>query len=101
MREMDEEIIFKPAAFKQRTGHDTKFREMTDEEAECLDGLWTRTTPEIDVNRPGYFARKGLVLGEVASDVAEYLRARAAVTHRPQAEIINELVREKLAAQAV
>jgi hypothetical protein len=75
-------------------------REMTDEEAEYLDDLWTRATPEIDVNRPGYFARKGLVLGEVAPDVAEYLRAQAAVTHRPQADIINELVREKIAASA-
>jgi hypothetical protein len=36
-------------------------REMTDEEAEYLDDLWTRTTPEIDMSRPGYFARKGLV----------------------------------------
>jgi hypothetical protein len=75
-------------------------REMTDEEAEYLDDLWTRTTPEIDVNRPGYFARKGLVLGSVAPDVAEYLRSQAAVTHCTQADIVNELVREKIAASA-
>jgi hypothetical protein len=41
-------------------------REMTDQEAEYLDELWTRTTPEIDMTRPGYFARKALVLGDVA-----------------------------------
>jgi hypothetical protein len=49
---------------------------------------------------PGYFARKGLVLGEAASDVAEYLRVQAAVTRRTQADIVNELVREKIAAMA-
>jgi hypothetical protein len=73
---------------------------MTDDEAEYLDDLWTRTTPEIDVNRPGYFAQKGLVLGKIAPDVAEYLRSQAAVTHRTQADIINELVREKITASA-
>jgi hypothetical protein len=73
---------------------------MTDEEAEYLDDLWTRTTPEIDAGRPGYFARKGLVLGKVAPDVAEYLRSQSAVTHRAQADIINDLVREKIAVSA-
>jgi hypothetical protein len=72
-------------------------REMTDEEAEYLDDLWTSATPEIDVSRPGYFARKGLVLGKVAPDVAEYLRSQSAVTHRTQADIVNDLVREKIA----
>jgi hypothetical protein len=39
-------------------------KEMTDEEAEYLDELWTRTTPEIDMTRPGYFARKQLALSD-------------------------------------
>jgi hypothetical protein len=32
--------------------------------------------------------------------VAEYLRTQAAVTHRAQADIVNDLVREKIAVSA-
>jgi hypothetical protein len=41
-----------------------------------------------------------IMLGEVAPDVARYLRDQAAVTCRAQAEIINELVRKEIAASA-
>jgi hypothetical protein len=27
---------------------------MTEEEADTLDDLWTKTTPEIDTSRPGF-----------------------------------------------
>jgi hypothetical protein len=74
-------------------------REMTDQEAEYLDELWTRTTPEIDMTRPGYFARKRLVLGDIAPDTASYLRAQAANTHKTQAQVVDDLVREKLEPQ--
>jgi hypothetical protein len=112
---MDEEFIFKPTAFRHgvaeadiRSAFDQilfdgtvagePMREMTVEEAEYLDDLWTRTTPEIDTSRPGYFARKGLVLGNVAPDVAEYLRTHAAAARKTQAEIVDELVRKEIAA---
>ena len=32
---------------------------MTDEEADALDELWTRTTPEIDTSKSGFLTRKG------------------------------------------
>jgi hypothetical protein len=32
---------------------------MTDGEADALDELWTRTTPEIDTSKPGFLTRKG------------------------------------------
>jgi hypothetical protein len=72
-------------------------KEMTDEEAEYLDELWTRTTPEIDMTRPGYFARKGLVWSDIDPDTAAYLRARAAATGQTQAQVVATLVREKIA----
>jgi DNA polymerase/3'-5' exonuclease PolX len=67
-------------------------KEMTDQEAEYLDDLWTRTTPEIDMSRPGYFARKKLAMGDVAP---------VAVARSPQAQVVAApLVREKIAAFA-
>jgi hypothetical protein len=75
-------------------------KEMTDEEAEYLDDLWTRTTPEIDPDKPGYFARKGLVLGYLEPDVIEYLRAEAAATGQTQAQVASTIIREKIAQSA-
>jgi hypothetical protein len=75
-------------------------REMTDKEAEYLDDLWTRTTPEIDPGKPGYFARKSLIMGNLDPDVAEYLRVQAAATGQTQAQIASSIIREKFAKGA-
>jgi hypothetical protein len=52
-------------------------KEMTDQEAEYWDDYYTKNTIMPDFTKPGYFARKGLVLGDVDSDTAAYLRAQA------------------------
>jgi len=52
---------------------------MTDEEADALDELWTRTTPEIDTGKPGFLTRK------------------SSVSHHSPSEIIGELVRKEMA----
>ncbi|MDR1470375.1 MAG: hypothetical protein LBT00_13915 [Spirochaetaceae bacterium] len=31
-------------------------KRMTEEEADALDELWTKTTPKIDMSRPGYYS---------------------------------------------
>ena len=71
---------------------------MTDEEADALDELWTRTTPEIDTDSPGFLSRRGFTMVSLDSVTAAYLQARSAVSHSSPSEIIGELVREKLAA---
>jgi hypothetical protein len=73
---------------------------MTDEEADALDELWTRTTPEIDTTRPGFMARNGFTMVSIDIVTATYLRARANATHTTPSEIIGDLVREKIAATA-
>ncbi|MDR3342172.1 MAG: hypothetical protein LBT14_05175 [Treponema sp.] len=50
-------------------------KEMTDQEAEYWDDYYTKNTIMPDPDKPGYFARKGLVLGSLDPDVIEYLRA--------------------------
>jgi len=74
--------------------------EMTDEEADALDELWTRTTPEIDTSKPGFLTRKGFTMVSLDPVAATYLQAKASVSHRSQSEIIGELVRKELAANA-
>ncbi|GHU27510.1 hypothetical protein FACS1894164_19620 [Spirochaetia bacterium] len=75
---------------------------MTDAECERLDKYYTENTFTPGPNllkqgiKPG-FAWKTLLLSELDQDVAEYLRSRAAATHKSQTELINDLVHEKLA----
>jgi hypothetical protein len=71
---------------------------MTEEEADALDELWTRTTPEIDMTKPGYYSTRMAHLVEVDDFTAVWLRARVDATRKTSAEIIGELVREKIAA---
>jgi len=73
---------------------------MTDEEAEALDELWTRTTPEIDTSKNGFLTRKGFTMVSIDSVTATYLQAKAAVSNCSPSEIISELVRKELAATA-
>jgi len=70
---------------------------MTEEEADRLDELWTKTTPEIDTSKPGYFTQHMAHLIEVDNVSAAYLRARADASHKTTTQIIGELVREKIA----
>jgi len=70
---------------------------MTDEEADILDELWTRTTPEIDTSKPGFLTRKGFTMISLDPVTVTYLQARAAVSNHTPSEIIGELIRKELA----
>ena len=71
---------------------------MTDEEADALDELWTRTTPEIDTSQPGFLTRKGFTMISLDPESEAYLQTKASATHRSPSEIIGELVRKEIAA---
>jgi hypothetical protein len=73
---------------------------MTDEEADALDELWTRTTPEIDTGKPGFLTRRGFSMVSLDPAAAAYLQARANATHHSPTEIIGEMVRREIAAAA-
>jgi len=73
---------------------------MTDAEAEALDELWTRTTPEIDTSKPGFLTRYGFTMVSLDPVTATYLQAKATVTHLSLSEIIGELVRKELSMDA-
>jgi hypothetical protein len=76
---------------------------MTDAECEHWDGYYTQNTFETGANlltrgvKPG-FARNTLLLSELDRDVAQYLSTRAETAQKSKAEVINDIVREKIAA---
>jgi hypothetical protein len=78
---------------------------MTDAECEYWDDYYTKNALRPGPNllkqglKPG-FAQNTLLLSELDRDVAEYLRTQAQTAHKSQAEVINALVREKLAVGA-
>ena len=71
---------------------------MTDEEAEALDKLVTQNPPKVSGDgKSGFFMKhKGNVV--ILDDVsATWLRVRSESTQKSPAELIGEMVREKMA----
>jgi hypothetical protein len=74
---------------------------MTDEEADALDELWTRTTPKISGDgKNGFFMKHKDHIIIVDDLSAAYLRARADASRKTPGEIIGDLIREKITATA-
>jgi hypothetical protein len=71
---------------------------MTEEEADALDELWTKTTPAIDTGKPGYFSQNMAHLVEVDELTSAYIRAKVDSTRQTPAQIIGALVRKELAS---
>jgi len=75
--------------------------EMTDEEAEYWDDLFTKNPPKADPNRKGgYFTRQRELLDVLDRATADYIINRAIQTQKLPAQIIGDMVREKITASA-
>jgi hypothetical protein len=76
--------------------------EMTEEEADALDEYYTRNPPKVDPAKrgTGFFTRRKAAGRTITVDAlsADYLTTKAIATHKTPAEIIGEMVREKIAA---
>jgi len=76
--------------------------EMTDEEADYWDELFTKNPPKADPNRKGgYFTSQRKLLDVLDSVAADYIVNRAIQTQKLPAQIIGDMVMEKIAASAV
>ena len=71
---------------------------MTEEEADALDELLTRTTPKVNPDVRGITARKGFRMVHVDEFSAEYITSKALATRKTSEEIIHELVNKELTA---
>jgi hypothetical protein len=72
--------------------------DMTEKEYDDLDELWTKTTPKVGPNGTGFISRRNarvLGLDELSID---YLVTKSMATHKSPAEIIGEMIRERIAA---
>ena len=73
---------------------------MTDEEADRLDEKWTKNPPKPGPNGTGFFTRRKAAARTVTIDdlSADYLMTKAMATHKTPAEIIGEMVQERITA---
>ena len=72
--------------------------DMTDEEYDALDELWTKTTPKVDFSRPGIFARQRALLDVLDKVTANYILAKAEATKQTPAQVISNIVHQEIAA---
>jgi shikimate kinase len=70
--------------------------EMTEEEADALDELWTKTTPKIRKGGGGFFTERRARMLLLDEETVRILDARARAVHQTPSEFISRLVRESL-----
>ena len=74
---------------------------MTEEEANALDEELTCTIPKVDFSKPDIFLFQRELLNILKPITADYIMTRALATHQTPSQIIDELVRERIAATVV
>jgi hypothetical protein len=70
---------------------------LTDEEADALDELLTKTTPKTNPNVKGPFIKHRDTLVILDTFSAEYLKSRMLATKKTPAELINSMIRREMA----
>jgi hypothetical protein len=71
---------------------------MTEEEADALDEELTRTIPKVDFSKSDIFIHQRELLNILTPTVADYILTRALSTHQTPAQVIGEIVEERIAA---
>jgi IS4 transposase len=71
--------------------------EMTEEEADALDELWTKTTPKIRKGEGGFFSERRSQMLLLDEATIHILDARAKAAHQTPSEFVSQLIRKDLA----
>ncbi|GHV85264.1 hypothetical protein AGMMS50230_08720 [Spirochaetia bacterium] len=75
--------------------------DMTNEEYDALDEYYTKNPPKVDpAKKGGIFTRQKELLDVLDRVSADYIMNRAMFTNKLPVQIIGEMVREKITAQA-
>ena len=74
--------------------------EMTDEEADNWDNYFTKNPPKLGPNGSGWLSQREERLLGMNDMAVNYLKTVAEATHTSVGQVINEMVREKIAAAA-
>jgi hypothetical protein len=72
--------------------------DITEEEAEALDEQWTKNTPRLKPNGSGFISRRYARLMGLDDFSIDYLMTKSEATKKSPAQIIGELIREKINA---
>jgi len=78
-----------------------EYIDMTDEEYDALDEEMTRTVPKMGPNETDWLTQREMRLGGMSNMTVNYLMTKAAADHKTPAQIIDEMVQERVAAAAV
>ena len=74
-------------------------QDMTEEEYDALDELWTKNPPKVSgEGKSGFFMKHKNEIVILDNVSATWLRLKSEITQKPVTEIIGDLVREKIAA---
>jgi hypothetical protein len=73
---------------------------MTEEEADALDDLLTKTDIKLKPGKGGLFTRQRELLEALDHATADYIMIRAAAANKMPAQIIGDLVHRELIANA-
>ena len=71
--------------------------DMTEEEYDALDELWTKTTPKVGLNGTGFISRRNARLFGLDDLSIDYLITKSIADHKTPADIISEMIRERMA----
>ena len=77
------------------------YTDMTDEEYDALDEELTRTVPKLSRNGTDWLSQREMRLLGLSNMTVNYLMTKSAADHKSPAQIIEELVREKVSAAAI
>ena len=72
--------------------------EMTEEEADALDELWTKTTPKIRKGEGGFFTERRARMLLLDETTVHILDSRAKAMRQTPSEFVTQLIRKDIAA---
>jgi len=78
-----------------------EYKDMTDEEYDALDEEMTRTVPKLGPDETDWLRQRELRLMGLSNMTVNYLFTKATADHKTPAQIIDEMVQERVAAAAV
>ena len=78
-----------------------EYKDLTDEEYDALDEEMTRTIPKLGPDGTGWLAQRELRLMGLSNMTVNYIFTKATADHKTPAQIIDEMVKERIAAAVV
>jgi hypothetical protein len=73
---------------------------ITEQEAERLDELFTNTTPTVDFDKPGLFARQKAMVVALDDFASRYIFSKSIATKKSPSELISDMIKKDMGISA-